>query len=328
MRKIKSLLMIMVVLAMLLSLVACGTTQTTTAATTTATTASALKIAYAQRNATGNWLISQTKDIEKVAKERGINIQITIADDKQAQQLTDVENLLASGIDYLVYPPIEYEAGAAALEKAKAAGVPVILLGNDCKKTEDQYVASLQFDFVEDARVIAQWVADNVDGQINVCEITGIPGSEPALRRSEGLKKVVDANSDRMKIVVSQTANFLLDEAQSVMENILQSKKGEFNVVFCQTDEMALGALAAVKAAGLVPGKDLIIVGIDGQKAAVQAIVDGELAAVSTCDTKNGKILFDTIASLEAGTLPAKHITIPSYIIDSKNAAAELPMAF
>lgn len=359
MKKIKTLVAVLVICALVLSLAACSSAPAASssaaassesassaapasseaaasAAATTSDSASAdastdltgLKVGYAQRNATGAWLIAQTKSIQDEAAKRGVDLQVTIADDQQAQQLTDVENLCASGIDYLVYAPIEAEAGAAALDTAKQAGIPVILLGNDCTKTDDQYVASLQFDFVKDAQTIAQWVADNIQGQINIFEITGIEGSDPALKRHEGLQNVVDANSDRMDIVVSQSADFLLDKAQSVTENVLQSQKGEFNVIFCQTDEMALGALAAVKAAGLTPGKDVYIVGIDGQKAAVQAIIDGELAAVSTCDTQNGQILFDTIAQLKAGTLTAKDITIPSFIIDATNAQEKLATAF
>jgi ABC-type sugar transport system substrate-binding protein len=354
MRKFKSLVVVALIAAMIISLAACGTSapassesaaasgaapsESASAAASESTDANAdaadtgdltgLKVGYAQRNATGAWLIAQTKSIQDEAAKRGVDLQVTIADDQQAQQLTDVENIVASGVDYLVYAPIEAESGAAALDTAKEAGVPVILLGNDCTKTEDQYAASLQFDFVQDAQIIAQWVADNIQGQINIFEITGIEGSDPAIKRHQGLQNVVDANSDRMKIVVSQSADFLLDKAQSVAENVLQSKKGEFNVIFAQTDEMALGALAAVKAAGLTPGKDVYIVGIDGQKAAVQAIIDGELAAVSTCDTQNGTILFDTIAQIKAGALAEKNITIPSFIIDSSNANEKLATAF
>lgn len=345
MKRMKTLIAVLVVCMLVAGLAACST-ATTEASESVASDAPASeavasdsaegettglegeKVGYAQRNATGAWLIAQTGSIEEEAAKRGVDLQVTVADDQQAQQLTDVENLCASGIDYLVYAPIEAEAGSAALATAQEAGIPVILLGNDCEKTDDQYVASLQFDFVQDAQLIAQWVADTVEGDINICEITGIEGSDPAIKRHQGLMNVVDANSDRMNIVVSQSADFLLDKAQSVTENILQSHKGEFNVIFCQTDEMALGALAAVKAAGLVPGEDVIITGIDGQQAAVQAIIDGDLAAVSTCDTQNGPILFDTIQQLVDGTLTEKDITIPSFIIDSSNADEQLATAF
>ena len=178
-----------------------------------------LKVGYAQRNTNGAWLIAQTENLKKIAEQYGVEFIMTDADDDN-KQLSDVEDLCAQGIDILVYPPIEYEAGAAALDIAAQYGVPVMLLGNDCAKEDSQYVASMLFNYVMDGGACGEYVAENLDGA-KIVEIQGILGSDPEIGRSEGFAAELEGTN--CEIIVQQTANFLMDEAQEVMENILQS---------------------------------------------------------------------------------------------------------
>lgn len=284
------------------------------------------KIGFAERNTNGAWLIAQLNNMIEVAEKYGVELVYTDADDDQAKQISDVEDLCAQGVDAIIYPPIEYEAGEAALEIAADNNIPVFLLGNDCKKSDDQYIAATLFDYTVDGGVCGEWLVENRDSA-NIVEIQGILGSDPEIGRSSGFGDAIAAGGDNYKIVVQQTGNFLMDEAQSVMDNIIQSYKGQFDTVFCHTDEMALGAIASLKNAGLT---DITVLGIDGQKAAVQKIVDGEISAISTCDTQNGELIYSMIAAYFNGENLTKETTIPSQIIDSKNAADALTngMAF
>lgn len=274
-----------------------------------------LKVGYAQRNTNGAWLIAQTENLKKIAEQYGVEFIMTDADDDQNKQLSDVEDLCAQGIDILVYPPIEYEAGAAALDIAAQYGVPVMLLGNDCAKEDSQYVASMLFNYVMDGGACGEYVAENLDGA-KIVEIQGILGSDPEIGRSEGFAAELEGTN--CEIIVQQTANFLMDEAQEVMENILQSYDGQFDTVYCHTDEMALGVVAALKATG--KEGTVNVLGIDGQKLAVQEIIDGNITAIATCDTQNGELLFSTIAAYLNGELENKDVTIPPEIIDASNA--------
>lgn len=274
-----------------------------------------LKVGFAERNTNGAWLIAQAENMKEVAEKYGVELIMTDADDDQNKQLSDVEDLCAQGIDVLVYPPIEYEAGAAALDIAAQYGVPVFLLGNDCSKTDDQYEAAMLFNYRVDGGTCGQYVAENLDGA-KIVEIQGILGSDPEIGRSEGFAAAIEGTN--CEIIVQQTANFLMDEAQEVMENILQSYEGKFDTVYCHTDEMALGVIAALKAKGLEG--TINILGIDGQKIAVQEIIDGNMTAIATCDTQNGEICFSTIAAYLNGELTNKDVTIPSQIIDASNA--------
>jgi ABC-type sugar transport system substrate-binding protein len=274
------------------------------------------KIGFAERNTNGAWLIAQLDNMIEVAKKYKIELVYTDANDDQAKQISDVEDLCAKGVDAIIYPPIEYEAGAAALEIAAGHDIPVFLLGNDCKKNSDLFVAGTFFDYTVDGGVCGEWLVNNRD-KANIVEIQGILGSDPEIGRSSGFGEAIAKGGDQYNIVVQQTANFLMDEAQTVMDNIIQSYKGKFDTVFCHTDEMSLGAVAALKNAGLT---DVTVLGIDGQKAAVQKIIDGEIAAVSTCDTQNGELIYSMIAAYFNDEELVKETTIPSQIIDSANA--------
>lgn len=282
-----------------------------------------IKIGYAQRNTNGAWLIAQTEDLESVSNELGVNFIMTDADDDQAKQISDVEDLCSQGIDILVYPAIEYEAGASALNIAKQAGIPVFLLGNDVNKTDDQYESAILFDYTVDGGVLGEWLVENYGGQdLNIVEISGVEGSDPAIGRAQGFRDAI-AGESGFEIIASQTGNFLMDEAQNTMENLLQSYGDQIDVVFCHTDEMSIGAVSAIEAAGYEPGKDIIVLGIDGQKAAVDLIREGKMNAVSTCNTQDAGYLYNYIAKYLNGEAMEKEYTIPSYIIDSSNCDEE-----
>ncbi len=131
-----------------------------------------------------------------------------------------------------------------------------------------------------------------------------------------------------MKIISSKTANFAKADAQRVMEYIIQSEGKHFDAVFAHNDEMAMGAIQALKNAGLQPGKDVAVIGIDGEKDAVKSIIAGELSATVTCNPFYGPITFDTLEKIINGEKVDLNTFLPDYIIDSSNAEEMLPKAF
>lgn len=131
-----------------------------------------------------------------------------------------------------------------------------------------------------------------------------------------------------ISILASQPGEYSRSKAQSVMENYLQSYGNTINGVFSYDDEMAQGAITAIEAYGLKPGEDIKITGIDGQKSAIQAIIDGKMTAVVTCSPRFGTIVFDTIERMIAGESVETHIQLGDYVIDSTNAEVELENGF
>ena len=275
------------------------------------------KIGCAQRITTIAWQIAQMDSLTSAAEKYGVEFLYTDADNDQSKQISDVEDLCAQGIDALLYPAVEYEAGAAALEIAAKYDVPVFLMGQNCEKTDDQYVAAALTDFELDGGLCGQWIVENMDSA-KIVEIQGQLGTDTEIGREKGFGEAIAAGGENYEIIVQQSGNFMMDDAQQAMDNIIQSYSGKFDTVFCHNDEMALGVLAALKAAGL-EGK-ITVVAIDGQKAAVQEIINGNITAIATCETRIGDLMFSMVAAYMNGEDQPKVTSIPSEIIDKNNA--------
>ena len=138
--------------------------------------------------------------------------------------------------------------------------------------------------------------------------------------------EVVNENPD-MEVIASQTADFSRSEAQSTMENILQSSGNDIAAVFAHNDEMGLGVIQAIKGAGLEPGKDIIVVSCDGQSDAVKAVIAGELGCTVTCNPYYGDITFEVLDKIIKGEKVEETYILEDVVIDSKNAEERLPLA-
>lgn len=295
---------------------------------TPATAEAKIKVGFSQTGNAHPWRIMQTNDLQTSAKARGYEFVWTDAQEDTAKQIQNVEELINQDIDYLVFDPREYDASYAAVEKAREAGVPVIVVDREVKgEVGTDFITTIASDFEKEGHMAAEWLQNNVEGEIKIVEISHIIGSSAEIGRSAGFREVVDADPN-MTIVASQTGNAVRAEAQKVMENLLQSHMGEFNVVFTHADDMAIGIVQAIKGAGLVPGKDIIVVAVDGMKEAVQMVVDGEIGCIVTCSPYYGEIVFETLDKIVAGEQVPEKIVVEDYIIDKANADEELLKAY
>jgi len=287
-----------------------------------------IRVGFSQTGTQVGWRIAQTNSILSEAEARGYEMVYTDAQEDTQKQISDVEYIVSQDVDVLIFDPREYEASAEALRIAKEAGIPVIVV--DREVTGDpgvDFVTLIAPDFYWEGKAVAEWLRDTRDGQAKIVEITGTPGSSAMINRQKGFMEIVNAEKG-MQIITSKTGNFTREEAQNTMERIIQSIPGQFDTIFVHNDDMAIGVLQALKAAGIMPGKDVMVIGIDGQKEAVQAIIDGEMACTVTCSPYYGPIVFDTVEQLLAGETVPENIIMPDYVIDSTNAPEELEKAF
>jgi ribose transport system substrate-binding protein len=262
------------------------------------------------------------------AEARGYELVYTDAGGDTAKQISDVEDIVAQKVDYLILDPLELEGSVPALEAAKRAGVPTIIIDRMVNGTVgEDFITYIGTDFVWEGKAAGEWLVEKTGGNAKIVEITGTAGSAAAIDRQNGFMEAI-AGSPDMEVIVSQTANFSRSEAVKVMENIIQAKAGEFNVVFAHNDQEALGVIQALKSAGLVPGEDVIVVGIDGEKDAVKSIIAGELSATVTCNPLYGPIVFDTLEQIMTGNTVPENIILADYIIDGSNAEEKLADAF
>jgi ABC-type sugar transport system substrate-binding protein len=285
-------------------------------------------VGFSQMESDNPWRLAQTKSLREEAEKRGYELVVTDAQGQTAKQVSDVEDLIARRVDLILLAPREFDGLTPALQAAKAANIPVILVDREAAGTAGQdYVTFLGSNFVEQGRRAAEWLAKETGGQAKIVELSGTPGASVAADRAKGFREGI-AQHPGMQIVASQTGNFSRATAQGVMQNIAQSLGKQITAVYAHNDEMALGAVQALRAAGLAPGTDVKIVSIDGQKAALEAIQRGELGATVESNPRFGELAFDTIEKFRKGEPIEPKILITDKFFDKNNAAQFVAEAY
>lgn len=229
------------------------------------------------------FFVSLKEGAEKEAKAKGADIITVDAQNDSAKQVSDIEDLIQKGVDVLLINPTDSDAVTAAVESANSANIPVITV--DRSANGGKVVSHIASDNVAGGKMAGEFILQKLGNKGKVVELEGIPGSSAARERGEGFHKAIDGVSD-IKVVAKQAADFDRAKGLTVMENILQGNK-DIQAVFAHNDEMALGALQAIEAAGL---KNVVVVGFDATDDAVKAIKDGKMAAtVAQKPTEIGK---------------------------------------
>jgi ribose transport system substrate-binding protein len=210
--------------------------------------------------------------------------------------------MIAQQVDVILLAPREEKPLVPAVMAAKKAGIPVILLDrrvDPVAKPGRDYLTFIGSDFVEEGKRAADWLIKASKGKATIIELEGTTGSSPANDRKKGFDDEIKKNPD-MKIVASQSGDFARDKGRQVAETLLQAHP-DATVIYAHNDEMALGAIAALEAAGKKPGKDVIVVSIDGEKDGVQAIVDGKMGVSVECNPRLGTKAFEVIEAYAKG---------------------------
>ncbi|WP_086756324.1 ABC transporter substrate-binding protein [Nostoc sp. 106C] len=279
-------------------------------------------VGFSQTENIGPWRVAETNSIKAEAAKRQetYDFLMTDAQGQTSKQFSDIEDLIARQVDAIFLVPREYEGLTPALEAARAAKIPVFLIDREAAgKPGEDFVSFLGSDFIAQGRRVGEWLAKATDGKAAIVELTGTAGSSVAIERAKGFRNAI-ANYPNMKIIASQTADFSRAAAQRVMENIIQAKGSEITAVYAHNDEMALGAIQAIKSAGMKPGKDVIIGSIDGQKTALEAIIRGELGVSVESNPRFGPLVFATLEKYVAGEKIPPRIILKDRLFDATNA--------
>jgi ribose transport system substrate-binding protein len=288
---------------------------------------STLTVGFAQMENNISWRIAETNSMRGEAEKLGVTLVYTDAQSDTAKQVSDVEDMVAQGVDYIVLPPREEEGLAPALEAAKKAGIPVILIDRTVKGEPGiDFTTLICSDFVYEGEEIGKWVVNKTGGKGNVVILEGTQGATSTIDRQQGFLNSIKGTD--LKVIADQTAEYTMSGALAAMQNIIQAHGDAINVVYCHNDDMALGAIQALKAAGKKPGADIVVAGVDGAKAALEAIVAGEMSVTIQCNPFFGPIVFETIKKLEAGEEIPTQITNADTLFDINNAAANMENAF
>ena len=253
-------------------------------------------VGFAQTDSMSAWRTTETADIKKFVEEAGGEFIVKDAGGDIATQESDIRDLVAAGVDFLVVAPLEDNGLQGALQEAMDNEIPVILVDRAIAgEAGTHYTTAIMSDFVWEGEQCAKALMEALPDGGNVVIINGGYDSSTSTDRQDGFVNALDAA--KYPIVGEQDGEWLMDKAQSVMENIIQAQGGEnIDAVFCVTDDMVQGAMNAIEAAGLEPGKDILTMGIDGTRAAFEAIESGRQLASCTCTPYFGGIVVETIA--------------------------------
>lgn len=261
-------------------------------------------IGFAQIGAESGWRTAETDSVKATAAERGIELKFSDAQQKQENQIKALRSFIAQKVDGILLAPVVESGWEDVLQEAKDAKIPVVLLDRGIVvKDESLYVCKITSDFIWEGKAAGEWLAKKMNGKAFIAELQGTPGASAAIERKKGFEKAI-AKFPNMKIVKSQTGDFTRAGGKEVMEAFLKADK-RINAVYAHNDDMALGAIQAIEEAGKKPGKDIILISIDGVKAAFEAMVAGKLNCTVECNPLLGPIGFDTlIGAIEGKTYP------------------------
>ncbi|MBB3930398.1 simple sugar transport system substrate-binding protein [Kaistia hirudinis] len=285
------------------------------AALSSSAMAADMTVGFSQIGSESGWRAAETSVTKQQAETRGINLKFADAQQKQENQIKAIRGFIAQGVDAILVAPVVATGWDDVLTEAKDAKIPVVLLDRGIDGPEDLYLTSVASDQVKEGAVAGGWLVETVkDKPCKVVELQGTVGSTPAINRKKGFEQAIAGHSN-ITIIRSQTGDFTRSKGKEVMEGFLKAENGGKDIcaVYAHNDDMAVGAIQAIKDAGLKPGKDILVVSIDGVPDIFAAMVAGEANATVELTPNMAGPAFDALAAFKKdGTVPPKFIITES----------------
>ncbi|MEV4836555.1 ABC transporter substrate-binding protein [Nonomuraea sp. NPDC049486] len=272
----------------------------------------AIVMGFSQVGAESGWRTANTKSVQDSAKEAGITLKFSDAQQKQENQIKAIRSYIQQKVDVIAFSPVVESGWDTVLKEAQGANIPVILTDRAVDSADTSlYKTFLGSDFVEEGKKAGQWLVEeykDASDTVNIVELQGTTGSAPANDRKSGFAEVIGADP-KFKIIASQTGDFTRAKGKEVMEAFLKAHP-DIDVLYAHNDDMGLGAIEAIEGAGKVPGKDIKIITVDAVKDGMQALADGKINYIVECSPLLGPQLMDLAKKVVAGeSVPARVVT-------------------
>ena len=285
-------------------------------------------LGFSQVGAESEWRTANTESIKSSAKDAGIELKFSDAQQKQENQIKAIRAFIAQKVDVIAFSPVVASGWGTVLREAKAAKIPVILSDRAVDEKDDSlWVSFMGSDFVEEGRRAGRWLVEKMKGTttpVNIVELQGTVGSAPAIDRKKGFEEIIKADP-KFKIIRSQTGDFTRAKGKEVMEAFLKAEGKKINVLYAHNDDMAIGAIQAIEEAGMKPAKDIVIISIDAVKGAFEAMIAGKLNVSVECSPLLGPQLMQAVKDLKAGKTLPKRIVTEEGVFPMEVAAKEFP---
>ncbi|CAN5580316.1 ABC transporter substrate-binding protein [soil metagenome] len=286
-----------------------------------------ITMGFSQVGAESGWRTANTASIQDAAKAADVDLKFSDANGEQENQISAIRSFVQQQVDVIAFSPVVRTGWDAVLLEAKNAGIPVILTDRAVDTEEpDVFKTFLGADFVQEGQWAGDWVVKeyaSAPGPVNIVQLEGTTGSDPALERSTGFADAI-AGDPKLQVIASQTGDFTRSGGKQVMEAFLKANP-KIDMVFAQNDDMALGAMEAIEAAGKTPGQDIKIVAIDATHDGMQALADGKFNFIVECNPLLGRELMDLAKKVVAGESVPPRVVTEDQTFDQQQAAAVLP---
>lgn len=282
-----------------------------------------LTVGFAQTGAESAWRVANTNSMKTEAEKRGIVLKFEDAQGSQENQIRAVRSFIADHVDVIVLAPLVETGWEPVLQEAQQAKIPVILMDRTVKVGDPKLFACfVGSNFAQEGTMAANWLAKARNGG-RILELQGTAGSAPANARHDAFLAAIGGQPG-FTIVGAQCGEFRRDGGKAAMETLLKKHGRAFDVVYAHNDDMALGAIEALAAAGIKPGQDVTVLSIDAIKDALQAIVDGKLNCSVECNPMFGPRVYDLATKLAAGERVTRVQFNQDELFDATNAARAL----
>ena len=268
-------------------------------------------VGFSQLGAESSWRIANTESMEKAAKEAGFGLMMENANQKQEKQIDAIRSFIAYQVDVIVFSPIVENGWDNVLNEAKKAGIPVILMDRMIETPDESLYASyVGADFYAEGKKAGEYLIRKADAlgvdHLNIAEICGTKDSTPMRDRKAGFMDAI-AGDSRFTVIASVDGDFLRSKGEECAIHLLDLYGEDgIDVIYSHNDSMTLGVLDILEQKGIQPGKDILLITVDGEKEAVDALKNGKINCVVQCTPKLGPAAMALVKSLTSGQKVSK----------------------
>ncbi len=282
-------------------------------------------VGFSQVGAESDWRKANTLSMQQAfSSENGYRLILDDAQNKQERQITAIRNFINQGVDYIVLAPTTERGWDTVLSEAKAANIPVILVDRMIEVSDTALFSCwVGSDFRKEGDTAAAWLNKTFGYEpLRIVHLQGNIGSSAQIGRTEGLDAALAAH-DNWTIVFRAPGDFIQAKGQELVEEVIRNKI-DFNVIYSENDNMAYGAIDALKKAGLTAGKDVQIVSFDASNTALHLILTGEISYDVECNPMHGPRVQAIIEQLEHGETPPKYTYVEETSFEKSSLNEEL----
>lgn len=264
-----------------------------------------LLVGYSQLGSESAFRLRNSQDMQDAAKRHGISLMFENANQKQEKQIEALRSFIAYQVDVITVAPNVETGWDNVLTEAKNAGIPVVLVDRMVTTQDDSlYACYIGSDFTKQGQSAGEYLIRKADDlgrdHLNIVEISGTLGSTPMIERQSGFARTIEGDS-RFTLLESVSGDFLLSKGRECMEYLIGKYGGEIDVLYSHNDSMTIGAIEVIENAGLVPGRDIIVITVDGEQAAIDLLRQGKINCVIECTPYLGDLVMDAAMRLARG---------------------------